>query len=64
MGRAIMTKVQICVDLTEQDYRKYEREAERRGVTVESLLEQTIRALLEEVHQEEAEGTDHPIFPA
>ncbi len=59
-----MTKVQICIELAEEIYRGYQREAERRNVTVESLLEQTVNNLLEELIREEDEGTDHPIIPS
>ena len=59
-----MTKVKICVELSEAVYREYEREAKRREVSVEQLLEQTVHALLKENEREEQEGTDHPVIPA
>ena len=59
-----MTRVQICIELAEAVYRAYEREAERRGVKVEELVEQTVNTLLKEVARDEEEGTDHPVIPA
>jgi hypothetical protein len=59
-----MKKVRVCVELTDSDYRAYEAEAKRRGVSVENLLEQTVAGLLRELEQEQREGTDHPIIPA
>ena len=59
-----MTRVQICIELSEAVHRAYQREAERRGVTVEELVEKTVNTLLEEVAREEEEGTDHPVIPA
>jgi hypothetical protein len=58
-----MTKVRICADVPEEFYRRLRDEAERRGVTVESLVEQTVNGLVRELEQEEREGTDHPITP-
>ena len=58
-----MTKVRICADMPEDLYRRLCQEAERRGVTVESLVEQTVNGLIEELDQEEREGTDHLITP-
>lgn len=57
-----MRKVRVCVELPDDHYRALEREAERRSVSVELLVEQTVQGLLEELEQEEADGTDHPIF--
>ncbi len=58
-----MTKVEIRIELAREIYVGYQREAERRGVTVESLVEQTVNGLLRELQLEEEEGTDHPIIP-
>jgi hypothetical protein len=57
-------KVRICVDLPEDHYRAFEDEAKRRGVPVETLVEQTVQGLIRELEREEEEGTDHPIIPA
>lgn len=59
-----MTKVQICVDVSEDHYRAYEDQAQRQGVTVESLVRHTLQCLLEDAEREEEEGTDHIIIPA
>ena len=59
-----MTKVQICIDVPEDHYRAYSNQAERQGVTVESLVKQTLQYLLEEADRENEEGTDHLIIPA
>ena len=57
-----MTKVKICVDLPDEHYRLFESEAKRRGVAVESLVEQCVAELVRELEQEEHDGTDHPII--
>lgn len=59
-----MTRVQICVDVPEDHFRAYEDQAKRQGVSVESLVRQTLQCLLEEAEREEEEGTDHIIIPA
>ncbi|RLE29083.1 MAG: hypothetical protein DRJ61_15240 [Acidobacteria bacterium] len=59
-----MTRVQLCIDVPEKHYRAYANQAERQGVTVESLVEQTLQVLLEEAERAEEEGTDHLIIPA
>ena len=59
-----MTRVQICIELDEDVYKSYQLEAARREVSVESLVEQTVHALLEELKRDQDEGTDHPIIPA
>jgi hypothetical protein len=58
-----MRTVRVCVELPEDRFRVYKAEAERRGTTVERLVEQVIHGLLSELDQEEREGTDHPIIP-
>ena len=59
-----VTRVRICVELDEEVHRRFQREAEREGVTVESLLEKVVDGLLKEMEKEEAEGIDHPIIPS
>ena len=56
-----MTKVRICVELNEQHYHDLEREAKRRGVPIETLVEQSVNKLIEDFETEVEEGTDHPI---
>jgi len=57
-----MRKVRVCIELEEESYRAYEAEARKRGVTVESLVEQTANGLIRELEEEERDGTDHPVF--
>ena len=58
-----MRKVRVCIELADERYRSFESEARRRGVSVESLLEQMVAGLLRELEQEEDDGVDHPIIP-
>ena len=57
-----MQKVHIWADLDDDVYRAFQGEARRRGVTVESLVEQEVNILLREQEREAREGADHPIF--
>jgi hypothetical protein len=57
-----MRRVQVWAELSDETFDAYEGEARRRGVKVESLVEQTVNCLLRELEQEEFEGTDHPII--
>jgi hypothetical protein len=57
-----MHRVQLSIDLEDRVFRSFEGEARRRGVTVESLVEQVVQGLLVELEVEEREGTDHPII--
>ena len=57
-----MSKVHICIDLTEQAIRSFEAEARRDGITLQSLLERMVNGLLRDMEREEEEGTDHPII--
>lgn len=59
-----MTKVKICVDLPDADFRLFAAEAKRRGVTPESLVEACVAGLIRELDRDEREGTDHPIVPS
>lgn len=52
-----MQRVQVWAQLSEETYHAYECEARRRGVTIETLVEQTVNCLLEELEREENEGT-------
>ncbi len=56
-----MPNVRVDVELSEEHYREFQQEAKRRGVTVESLVQQMTQALVLELEDEEREGTDHPI---
>jgi hypothetical protein len=57
-----MSKVTICIELTEEALRSYEAEARREGVPLKDLLERTVNGLLREMERDEEEGTDHPII--
>jgi hypothetical protein len=56
-----MPKVRVEVELTEDHYRDMTQEAERRQVTVQSLVQQMTQELVRELEQEEQDGTDHPV---
>ena len=57
-----MPKVKVEVELTEDHYRDMTQEAERRRVTVQSLVQQMTQELVRELEQEERDGTDHPVL--
>ena len=57
-----MHKIQIWAQLGDDVYREYRGEAERQGVSVESLVEQAVNSLLREKEREAREGSDHPII--
>ncbi|UCF41020.1 MAG: hypothetical protein JSW43_01385 [Gemmatimonadota bacterium] len=59
-----MRKVRVWAELSEEAFHAYEGEARRRGVEVETLVEQTVNCLLQELEREEKEGTDYPIIPS
>lgn len=54
-----MPKVKIEAELSEEFFRAYERQAKRKGVKVEDLVEKTVNGLLEDLEHEEE---DHPIW--
>ena len=56
-----MHSVRVNVELSEEHYHDFQEEAKRRGVTIESLVEQMTQALVLDLEKEEREGTDHPI---
>lgn len=56
-----MRKIQVWAQITDRHYRAYECEAERQGVPVESLVQQTVNSLLRELEREEEEDRDHDI---
>ncbi len=57
-----MRTVRVSVELPEERFRAYQGEAERRGTTVQQLVEKVVEGLLRELDREEREGTDHPII--
>ena len=58
-----MARVRVWVKLSDDEFEAFEREAAREGRTVESLIEQTVQVLWDEMEREQAHGTDHPILP-
>jgi len=57
-----MSKVNIAVELSEETLHAIEEEAHRRGLTVVTLVEETVDRLLKEEHQRLED--DIPIIPA
>lgn len=55
-----MSRVQVWAELSDEHYHAYELEAQRRGVSVEELVEKTVNCLLREMEREDSEcsGTD------
>ncbi|MHB8838751.1 MAG: hypothetical protein ACYC7F_07335 [Gemmatimonadaceae bacterium] len=51
-----MPKIRIEAEITEAHLRAYQEEARRQGVSVETLVEQTVNVLLRELEQEEEDG--------
>jgi hypothetical protein len=56
-----VTKVRITVELEDAHYRSLVFEAQRVGVSVESLVEQMTQRLVRELEEAERAGTDHTI---
>jgi hypothetical protein len=53
-----MRKVQVWAALSDEMYHAYEGEAARRGVELETLVEQTVNCLLHELEEEEKDSWD------
>lgn len=53
-----MPKVQIWVEVSEEHFHRYEGEARRRGVPVETLVAHTVNCLLKEYEDEERDCPD------
>ncbi|HLF55796.1 MAG TPA: hypothetical protein VI942_03020 [Thermoanaerobaculia bacterium] len=56
-----MRKIQITIEIDEEDYRAYEFEARRAAKSVDLLVEEVVRGLYREMKQEQQEA-DHPIY--
>jgi len=56
-----MQKVQVEVELSDEHYRDIAQEAERRQVSVSSLVQLMTQELVRELEQEERDGTDCPV---
>ena len=55
-----MPKIQVWAEICEERLRAFEEEAQRRGVTVESLVETTVNELLRELEHDQSHGADCP----
>jgi hypothetical protein len=58
-----MPKIHVWAELSDEHYGAYEREASRRGVPVEDLVEQTVNCLLRDLEKEDEEAGGELIFP-
>jgi hypothetical protein len=58
-----MPKIRIEAELSEEHLRAYQGEAQRQGVPVERLVEQTVNVLLQELEREESDG-GCPMMPS
>lgn len=58
-----MHRLHVWAELSDEKYEALEHEAARRGVQVETLVQQTVNGLLQELEEEEKEGPDR-ILPA
>jgi hypothetical protein len=56
-----MHRVRVWAELSDDRFHAYECEARRRGVPVESLVEQTVNALLRELELEAEQDRDHEL---
>ena len=56
-----MRKIQITIEVDEEDFHAYDFEAQRAGKSVELLVEEMLRGLYREMKQEEKDA-DHPIY--
>ncbi|MGD2134761.1 MAG: hypothetical protein PVF27_01320 [Gemmatimonadales bacterium] len=54
-----MRKIQVWAELSDEVYHRYESEAQRQGVEVVRLVEQTVNCLLQELEREEADGPEY-----
>ena len=58
-----MTTVRVCIEIKKSELEVYKKEAERRGMPVEQLLEQMVAGLIKEMKEQERQGTDFEITP-
>lgn len=56
-----MRRVSVQAEVSDQHFRAYECEAARRGVPIETLIEQTVNSLLRELERDEEEDRDHDL---
>jgi hypothetical protein len=58
-----MRKIQITLEIDDEDFHAYEFEARRTGTSVEVLVEQTVQCLYREFKREEQDADHEIIFP-
>jgi len=58
-----MPKIQITLEIDEDDLHAYEFEAKRAEKSVETILEEVVQGLYRELKQEEKEGDHEILFP-
>jgi hypothetical protein len=51
-----MHKVRVWAELSDEMFHSYEGEAQRQGVKVEALIQQTVNCLIKELEEEERES--------
>jgi len=51
-----MHMIRVWAELSDDMFEAYEAEAQRQGVTIESLIQQTVNCLIKELDAEEHEG--------
>jgi hypothetical protein len=56
-----MRRVSVWAEVSDDHFRAYKSEAERRGVAIEDLIQQTVNSLLRELEREEAEDRGHDL---
>lgn len=59
-----MREINVVVELSDWRYRACVEESHRLGTSVETVVSRMVHGLIDEMDREEAEGTDHEIFPA
>lgn len=52
-----MHRVRVWAELSDEKFHDFEGEAQRQGVQVEQLVEQTVNCLLRELERDEEEDT-------
>jgi hypothetical protein len=58
-----MRKIQITLEIDDEDLHAYQFEAEREGTSVEKLVEQMVQGLYREFKREEQEADHEILFP-
>lgn len=58
-----MRKIQVTIEIDEDDYHAYDFEAKRLGSSVQEIVEQIVRGLYRELKREEKEADHEILFP-